>query len=640
MNSGYSMDQELIEKLTKILEVNFDKENFGVKELAKKAGLSRSKLHRKLHAIKGKSTSKFIREYRLEKALIMLKKDVATASEISYRVGFSSPQYFSKCFQDYYGYTPGEAKYKTHNLIEDSKEVRKKVLIEGFQNITETKKNRRMLFSKQMIWISIFGVVLISIFSYFLYSNYYFSSYTSNTDSTKKSIAIIPFKNLSNNIENQYFADGMMDEILNQLSGIHGLVVKSRQSSEKYRESDKSMIKIGKELDADYLLEGSVQKQKDSIRIIVQLINAKQDIHVWSENYDFELKQVFSIQSKLSKQIAQELNTVLSSVDLEHIEKVPTDNLEAYKMYLNGRFHWNQRTEDHLKKSIYYFTKAIELDSTYAIAYAGLADSYFIMEWYGWTAKKYGFNKAKTYSLKALSIDNNIAEAHATLGAVAEWYDWNWEKAEQELKLAITLNPNYATGHLYYSEFQSLMGKYKEAQEHINKALELNPHSLILNIFNTWLYYEQGKYNEAINCAKKVNELEKGRIPLDWMRFPMYLKQGNDQKIIEIVKRDPDLMNGLEKDSIHLMDLYKEKGIEGIVTWRINFHLKNKHFGHYSAAKHFMLINNRFLALDQLEKAYQSREVLIAKIEHEPALQALRDEPRFKAILKKMGLED
>jgi len=234
----------------------------------------------------------------------MLQNNVATASEVSYRVGFSSLQYFSKCFQDYYGYTPGEAKYRTHSLIDDNKETKKKELTGGFQNIVETKKNRKKIFSKRIFWISSLAIVLISVFSYYLFSNYYFTSKTLSTDSNDRSIAIIPFKNLSDNIENQYFSDGMMDDILNHLSGIQGLVVKSRQSSERYHESDKSMIKIGKELGADYLLEGSVQKQEDSIRIIVQLIDAKQDNHVWAENYDFELKQVFAVQSQISKQIA------------------------------------------------------------------------------------------------------------------------------------------------------------------------------------------------------------------------------------------------------------------------------------------------------------------------------------------------
>lgn len=641
MNSEYSMDQVLIEKLTNILEVNFDKENFGVKKLAKKAGLSRSKLHRKLHSIKGKSTSKFIREYRLEKALSMLQNNVATASEISYRVGFSSPQYFSKCFQDYYGYTPGEAKYRTHSLIEDNKETKKKELIGGFQKRIETIKNRINLISKRMIWVNTLGVVLISVFSYYLYSNYYFSSETHSTDGNERSIAIIPFNNLSDNIENQYFADGMMDDILHHLSGIKGLVVKSRQSSERYRESDKSIIKIGKELGADYLLVGSVQKQEDRIRIIVQLIEAKQDSHVWAKNYDFELKQVFAVQSEISEQIAHQLNMVISSLESGQIKNTPTENLEAYNLYLKGRFFWHRRTEVDMKKSIIYFEKAVELDSTYALAYAGLADSYFIITWYGWPVNKYSFNKAKEYALKALSIDNTIPAPHATLGGIATWYEWNWKDAEKEFKKAITLNPNYATAHQYYAELLDILGRNKEAREQIDLAIKLNPNSFMMHSISAMLYTKAGLYDKALIDANRAKEIDKNQGWPYWIIFESYRNLGRNDEAITEMEEWWNLEPNLEMAKASRV-AYDKSGINGFYKYIIDYDLE-KGYAHkqaYVMAQKYAFIEENEKALEWIERAMINKELGIIQIKNDPYFKDLHNEPRFKAILKQMGLEE
>ena len=633
----------LIKKLTDILKVNFDKEGFGVKKLAKKAGLSRSKLHRKLYAIKGKSTSEFIREYKLEKALIMLQNNVATASEISYRVGFSSPQYFSKCFQDYYGYAPGEAKHKTQSLIEDNKETKKKELIGGFQNLIATQKNRKSLFSKRIIWISSLAIVLISVFGYYLFSNYYFTSKPHSKDINERSIAIIPFKNLSDNIENQYFADGMVDDILNHLSGIQGLVVKSRQSSERYRESDKSMMKKGKELGADYLLEGNVQKQEDSIRIIVQLIEAKQDAHIWAKNYDFELKQIFAVQCEISEQIAEELNTVLSPVELEHIEKVPTDNLEAYKMYLNGRFFWHQRTEKDLNKSIYYFNKAIELDSTYAMAYAGLADTYVSMGWWEWFDKNDGFNKGKEYALKALSMDSTIAEAHATLGIILCHHERKWKEAEKELLLAISYNPNNATARECYHELLKILGRDTEAREQISLALQLNPYSVVINLVKSASDANNEEYEMAIEGYNKTLELAIGNTIINQIKFNLtlcYLLSGNNEKAVEYIKdlssTDPTL------NSYEFLDkIYQESGIEGVGNWFISWLLankQNKYVNYMTIAQLYSCLGYHQNALKYLEDAYKNDYIELAFLIRNSDFNAIKTEPRYIALLNKMGL--
>ncbi|MGB5783058.1 MAG: hypothetical protein WBM42_14365, partial [Eudoraea sp.] len=392
---------------------------------------------------------------------------------------------------------------------------------------------------------------------------------------TDNSIAVIPFKNLSGNIENQYFADGMMDDILNHLSIIRGLEVKSRQSSEKYRESEKSIPQIGDELDVNYLLEGSVQKHKDSIRIIVQLIDAINDNHLWSDKYDFELKNVFTIQSEISKQIAIELNTVISPAGIEEIEKKPTENLEAYNFYLNGRFFWHLRTEKDLNKSIYYFNKAVELDSTYSLAYAGLADSYFIMAFWGWIEKNEGFTNGKEFAQKALTINNNIAEAHATLGGIKTWYEWNWKDAESELKLAISLNPNNATAHQYYAELLDILGRNKEAREQINLALKLNPHSYAMNLVSAICYNNSKDYYKAIEAYKKTIDLANSNNDLilgnKLSIMKCYLNLGRNKDAFELLKDFIPINNHQLLDKI-----FEDSGIKGVINWYINWILVDK----------------------------------------------------------------
>ncbi len=465
-----------------------------------------------------------------------------------------------------------------------------------------------------------------------------------NNDLTlDKSIAVIPFKNLSDNRENQYFADGMMDDILNQLSIIQGLEVKSRQSSGRYHESAKSIQEIGAELGANYVLEGSVQKHKDSIRIIVQLIDAINDKHLWSDKYDFELKNVFTIQSKISKQIANELNTIISPNGIEQIDKIPTRNVEAYNMYLKGRFYWHRRTEEDLNKSIYYFNQALELDSDYALVYAGLADTYFIMAWWGWLPKNNGLTKGKEFAQKALSIDNTIAEAHATLGGIIAWDEWKWKEAEREFKMAISLKPNYATAHQYYYELLTVLGRNKEAQNQINIALELNPYSLMINRQSAYSYYNNLDYKKAVEGFHKAIDLEIGHdmlIRSDSLAIiKCYIKLGWNELAKESIKNftstDPSI------DYNVLDEIFIKSGIDGLMNWFVNWLLLNKsekYIGNRTIASFYAVTGDSQNALRYLEKAFKDGGIGLPFINGNPDFNSIRTEPRFIALQKKMGL--
>ena len=280
-----SMDQEFIKKLTKILEVNLEKDQFGVKELIKEVGLSRTQLYRKLHFLTGKSASQFIREYRLQRANEMLQNNVATASEIAYRVGFGSHTYFNTCFHDYYGYPPGEAKFRKPSVSEKSEGIQTSEQVYTNHKVNKTTQLQKKSSKQRMMLVASLGIVLILAFSYFFYSRSIENMTTEIAETVRidKSIAVLPFKNSSDDKTNQYFADGMMEDMRNNLSKISDLLVISKQSMEKYRITTLTSKEIGKELSVHYLLEGTVQKQGDQVKIHAQLISAENEDHIWAD---------------------------------------------------------------------------------------------------------------------------------------------------------------------------------------------------------------------------------------------------------------------------------------------------------------------------------------------------------------------
>lgn len=648
MTNVLSMDQALIEKLTNILEVNLDKEHFGVKELAREAGLSRSQLHRKLKSLKNKTASRFIREFRLEKAMVMLQNNEATASEIAYRVGFSSPTYFNTCFHDYYGYPPGEVKFMNLKDTEDNRILENLELVEDSQAEPEILPVKKGRIRKRMVWVNTFLILLLTAVSYSLYKNYKNSSAGEIAFKEKrdKSIAILPFKNLSEDAENQYFADGVSGAIQNNLSKISELMVIPSTSMEKYRNTDLSATEIANEVNVIYLLEGSVQKHGDSIRVIANLVDAKSHEQLHSFVFDWEYKNIFEIQSKIALEIAKQLDLTIAPEKIETIKKHPTENLDAYKMYLKGRFFWHRRTEEDLSKSIYFFNKALELDSTYALAYAGLADAYYIMAWWEWVPKKEGFTKGKNYAQKALSIDNTISEAHSTLGAIAIWYEWNWEDAEKELKLAISINPNSATAHQYYSELLDILGKNKEARAHMNTSLELNPFSIAAKDWSALYYYNTGKYINSIDEYKLALDLADGNGRVIWKNnlriIQCYLHLGNNKVTIESIK---EFISTDSTIDISVLDeMFQYSGIEGVINWFINWILvvdkPEKHPYEIDIARFYAIIGDSQNALEYVEKAFENGNPELLIINNNQVFSTLRSEPRFLALLEKMNLVD
>ena len=591
--------------------------------MAFELNLSSSQLLRRIKNITGKTATEFIRDTRLQEAAKLIKESQFTASEISFQIGFSSPSYFNKCFHDHFGLTPGEYKEKSEKQI--------------IKEETQPKQKKPTHFKHQKNILLIILSVVVIIISFILIKN---SINTKKKEQTY-SIAVLPVKCLSNDKTNQYFADGVMDDIMNHLSTIKEFRVISRTTMEQYRKTNKTAPEISKELKVSHIIESSFQKHKDSVMIIVQLIDAKKDKHIWSKKFEREFKNIFTLESEIAKEIAEELKVTLSPDEIEQIETNPTENIEAYTLYLKGRFFWHQRTGKDLDKSVYYFNRTLELDSTYALAYAGLSDSYFIMAWWGLMPKDEGFNKGIKFAQKALSINNDIAEAHATLGAIVTW-QWNWMDAENELKLAISLNPNNATIHQYYSELLNLLGRNKEAREQINLALELNPYSLMMNKVNSFLYYNISDYQRAIEAYYTTLDLADGNIittrntNLSIIRCYIHLKKNKQafEHIKALVSIDTSA------DDLQLLDeIFQESGIERVVYWFVNLLVESK-TDKITIAKFYGCIGDSQNSLKYLESAFEDGLIEMPKIKSCSDFNFIKTEPRYISILKKMDLAD
>src|SRR6056297_300105 len=419
-----------IEQAEALILENLANEQFGVSELAEAMHMSRSNLLRKIKKQTQLSASQFIRQVRLKEAMKLLKEDSSTVSEISYQVGFGSTSYFIKCFREQYGYSPGE-------LGKSDVEV----------EIEQIKPNYLKLYQWPIIAATSLALILVAII---LFNK----KDAINEPKIEKSIAVLPFKNESRDSTNLYFVNGLMESALNNLQKIEDLRVISRTSVEKYRKTDKGIPEIAEELHVNYLVEGSGQRVGDQVLLNIQLINASTDTPIWVEQYSREVEDIFELQNDVAKKIADAIAAVVTPTELEQIEKKPTENLLAYDYYLQALDPYYSRTEEGLEKAISLFEKAIEQDPEFALAYANIAISYYLLEM-SQIEKQYT-EKINSFADKALLYDSKSAES---LVAKAFYYiqTKEYKLALPHLNKALEYNPNSSLAVQMLAEFYSHM---------------------------------------------------------------------------------------------------------------------------------------------------------------------------------------
>ena len=459
------------------------------------------------------------------------------------------------------------------------------------------------------------------------------------TATVEKSIAVLPFDNLSRDPENAYFVEGIQDEILTRLAKIGDLKVIARSSTLRFQNKG-DLPQIAQQLGVAHLLEGSVQKINDEVRVNVQLIKAANEAHLWAEIYDRKLTDIFAVESEIAKTIADTLQAKLTGSEERDIAARPTENSEAHQLYLKGRYFWNKRTGNDLKKSIEYFEQAIAADPNYALAYAGLADGYVLLPGYTAGTPREYYPKAKTAAKKALELDDTLAEAHTTL-AMALWYfDFDFSQSINEFERAIELNPNYATAHQQYANNTlAALGRFDDAIREGERALELDPLSSVINSDLGVDYLFAGSYDQAIAQFRKLLEMDPGYYFGHFqLGQALDMKGSRDAAIAEYQKA-----RGLNDDPSVLGTLARTYGLSGNraeaekILDQMNALAKERYVTAYSFALVYLGLGDKEEAIHWLEKSYEDHAGAdIGWIRVDPLLAPLRGDPRFEALAGKI----
>lgn len=459
---------------------------------------------------------------------------------------------------------------------------------------------------------------------------------------SEKSIAVLPFENRSGNPENAYFTDGIQEEILMRLAKIADLKVISRTSTVRYKSSPGNLREIATQLGVANVLEGSVQRTADRVHVNVQLIKATSDAHLWAEAYDRKLTDIFAVESEIAKTIAETLQAKLTGSEEHAISGKPTADFEAHQLYLKGRFFWNKRTSDGMMKSIDYFTQAIERDPAYGLAYAGLADAYGILPNYSETPWNQSYPRAKAAVLKALELDDNVAEAHISLANLRLWNDWG-QGAEEEFKRGIELSPSYATGHHWYSIYLSAMGRHQQAIAEMTKAQELDPFSLIINTQLGLPYLYAHQYDQAIARFQKAIEMDPSFAFAHFALAEAYDRSGRYEEALAEHDKATALAGEPSQGWLSMAGLLKDtyQKLGGKDYWQKRLEVTRKLYDENAVtakavAEVYAIMGDKEQALGWLEKSYQEHDRFLVFVKVQSEFDSLRSDPRFKALVAKL----
>ncbi len=456
----------------------------------------------------------------------------------------------------------------------------------------------------------------------------------------EKSIAVLPFGNLSRDPDNAYFVEGIQDEILTRLSKIADLKVISRTSTQKYKSAPDNLRDVARQLGVTNILEGSVQKSNDQVRVNVQLINALTDAHLWAETFDRKLTDIFAVESEIAKSVAENLNARLNGRAEEVLAERPTENPEAHELYLKGRYLWNRRNTASLRKAGDYFQQAIDLDPNYALAYAGLADVHSLLPIYAGTAPKDDVPKALAAARKAVELDGNLAEAHTSLGN-ALLFNGQLKLAEQEFRRALELNPNYATAHQWLAECLQGQGRFPESLAENERAHELDPLSLIIHASYASTLSAVARYDDAVKQAREALELAPDLVPGHEILGQTYEEQGKlDQAIAEYRKANE--ITPTPANFAMLAHAYAKTGRMAEarkILDTLTALSAHQYVGAYPLAIVHLALGEKDEALRLLEQSLVERDILLqglfGSIKIDKRLDPLRKDPRFQKLVER-----
>ncbi|NOT49445.1 MAG: hypothetical protein HOP17_17100 [Acidobacteria bacterium] len=453
------------------------------------------------------------------------------------------------------------------------------------------------------------------------------------------SIAVLPFQNNSSDADTDYLSDGLSESLIFRLSQLPGLKVSPTSSVIRYKGKDTDLASIAKELGVESVMTGRVVSRGDNLNITVELVDIRNNRSLWGQQYERKMSDLLTTQRQITEAITQNLQLKLAGNETKAITKRYTDSNEAYQLYLKGRFHFARRTEEDILRSIDLFRQAIALDPAFALAYVAVAESYAVMPSYPYMSPKEAMPQAKSAIVKALEIDPELPEAHTLSGVIAATYDWDWDKAELEFKRSLELDPNLAITHYRYAwVFLSPMGRHEEAIAEMKKAMELEPVSLIQGANFAAVYMYARQFDLAVEQAKRTYELDPTFITGKSWLCHSYNARGNYAESLEIAEKQTDFRLGVQLSVAYAKTGRRDAAMDLIN--RLKELEKSTYVVNYWLAVSYAALGEKDEAFLELEKSYQARDWFLPRIKTDPFLDPLRDDPRFKDLVRRTGLPE
>lgn len=497
--------------------------------------------------------------------------------------------------------------------------------------VNELKRHKTATMIGALIVVALAVVAVLGIRSYL---------HARTTEVAVESIAVIPFVNQNKDPDAEWISDGLTESIINNLTQLPHLKVIARSSVFRYKGRETDPIAVGKELGVRAVLTGRLMQRGNTMLISAELIDIRDNKQLWGEQYERQLADMLSVQREIAREITNNLRPTLSGVDKSRMDKQFTADSEAYQLYLKGRFYWNKRTPADLQKAIPFFQQAIEKDPNYALAYSGLADSYALLTAYTAEPPRKLMPKAKEAALKALALDDKLAEAHASLGQITAYYDYDFPTAEREYRRAIELNPNYATAHQWLAEHFATMKRNDEALVEIRRALELDPVSVIMNRIYADILVDGRKFDEAIQQYHKAIELDPNFPTSHYFLGRAYeAKHLYDQAVEEYTKSA--MLGGVTPEALLSMkEIYQKSGWKAYVQVNLDRLEQQRQLAPFVIATFYARLDRKDEALEWLEKGYEERDFRMTLLSVSFEFDSLRDDPKFQELVRRMGLPE
>jgi len=471
---------------------------------------------------------------------------------------------------------------------------------------------------------------------------FYWHRNVTTATSLHKSIAVLPFENASKDPNAEYLSEGISEALINSLTELQRLRVVARSTAFQYKGKDVDPRRVGRELQVASVLTGRVRQSQDVLSIQVDLVDAVTGAQLWGEEYVRKISDVIAVKQAIAREVTAKLKLKLTGEDQRRLAKGDSTNTEAYRFYLRGRYFWNKRTPDGMKQAIAEFQQAIDRDPNFALGYVGLADCYTGLTFYNFAAPHEAMPKAKESAIKALSLDNTVAEAHASLAHVLMNYDWDWAMAEKEFKRSIELKPDYGTAHQWYAiHYLTATNRLEQSLQEMKRALELEPASLVMNTFMGATLYYAGRYDEAIDQCRRTVEMDPNFAVAHWHLGLAYEQKQVFDKAIEEFKKAISLSGGSPLMRAALGRVYAEsqkKYEANEMLNELNELAKRQYVSAYEVAKIYVALGNSEKAFQLLAKAYAEHSFHLVNLNVCPQLNSVRSDPRFQDLAQRVGL--